>query len=141
MKLFGRSDAVELPVVAADDDHRLVGCIRHRDVIEAYNQELAKRNLSQEVTTAVKLLEQVHKVDFVDGFVLAELPVPASFVGRTLCELNVRARFGVQVLLVKRLVNELEVKQIVPSPDERIRPGDLLVLLGSEADITTLRHL
>ncbi|MBN2333461.1 MAG: chloride channel protein [Deltaproteobacteria bacterium] len=141
MKLFGSFEHDELPVVERLHPDVIVGSIKHKEVIEAYNRQLVKRNLSQEVSSSVKLLDQVQKVDFIDGYVMAEIPVPVSFVGRTIREINIRARFGVQILLVKRVVGELEVRQIVPAADERIREGDQLVVLGSDREIETLRHL
>ncbi len=141
MKLFGMYDYDELPVVDSQNPELVIGSIKHKEVIEAYNREVMKRNLSQEVPSSVKLLERVKKVDFIDGYIMAEIPVPESFVGRTIKEINIASRFGVQILLIKRLAGDLEVKQLVPSADEKIMPGDWLVVLGSDQHIDTLRHV
>ena len=141
MKLFGIYDYDELPVVDSINLDKVIGTIKHKVVIEAYNREVMKRNLSQEVPSSVKLLERVKKVDFIDGYIMAEIPVPRSFVGRTIKEINIASRFGVQILLIKRLAGELEVKQLVPSADETIQAGDTLVVLGSDDNIESLRHV
>jgi len=141
MKLFGMYDYDELPVVDSQNPDRVIGSIKHKEVIEAYNREVMKRNLSREVPSSVKLLERVKKVDFIDGYIMAEIPVPESFVGRTIRELNIASRFGVQILLIKRRAGDLEIKQLVPSADEKIMAGDWLVVLGSDHHIDTLRHV
>ena len=141
MKLFGMYDYDELPVVDSQNPDRVIGSIKHKEVIEAYNREVMKRNLSREVPSSVKLLERVKKVDFIDGYIMAEIPVPESFVGRTIREINIASRFGVQILLIKRRAGDLEIKQLVPSADEKIMAGDWLVVLGSDQHIDTLRHV
>jgi CIC family chloride channel protein len=141
MKLFGMYDYDELPVVDSQNPDRVIGSIKHKEVIEAYNREVMKRNLSREVPSSVKLLERVKKVDFIDGYIMAEIRVPESFVGRTIREINIASRFGVQILLIKRRAGDLEIKQLVPSADEKIMAGDWLVVLGSDQHIDTLRHV
>ena len=67
---------------------------------------------------------------------VAELIAPAFLTGKTLGELNVRRRYGITVLLIKngdRLV-------ISPDPDDRIEEGDVLVVVGREAEIQRLRQ-
>lgn len=140
MKLFGIYDYDELPVMDSSNPDIVVGTIKHKEVIEAYNREVMKRNLSQEIPSSVKLLERIKKVDFIDGYIMAEIPVPASFIGRTIKDINIGSRFGVQILLIKRPSSELEVKQLVPCADEEIMPGDWLIVLGSDANIDSLRH-
>jgi len=141
MKLFGMYDYDELPVVDSNNPDMVIGAIKHKEVIEAYNREVMKRNLSQEIPSSVKLLERIKKVDFIDGYIMAEIPVPESFIDRTIKDINIGSRFGVQILLIKRPSSELEVKQLVPSADEKIMSGDWLVVLGSDEDIDTLRHV
>jgi len=141
MKLFGMYDYDELPVVDSNNPDMVIGTIKHKEVIEAYNREVMKRNLSQEIPSSVKLLERIKKVDFIDGYIMAEIPVPKSFVGRTIKDINIASRFGVQILLIKRPSGELEVKQLVPSADEEIMPNDWLVVLGSNENIDSLRHV
>jgi CIC family chloride channel protein len=40
---FLKSDYTELPVVAEDDGNRIIGTLRHEDLISAYNQEVLRR--------------------------------------------------------------------------------------------------
>lgn len=58
---------------------------------------------------------------------LAEIEVPAEFVGRTLVELNVRRRHGVTVVAVRR--GETVLANLDAS--ETLRTGDILIVIGS----------
>jgi trk system potassium uptake protein TrkA len=68
---------------------------------------------------------------------LAEIPAPASFFGRTLGSLDVRARFGVSLLLIKRMSgDEQQIIDELPSADYEFQEGDVMLVLGNEDCIT-----
>ncbi len=72
-----------------------------------------------------------------DGFVLAEVSAPGVFVGRTLGDIGLRAAHRVTVVCVKHpgeTFTYAEASTIV-------RPGDLLVLAGSPADVEQVVRL
>ncbi|NIP80705.1 MAG: hypothetical protein GWM90_16385 [Gemmatimonadetes bacterium] len=71
---------------------------------------------------------------------MMEIDVPTAFVGRTLRELDVRRRHGVQVLLVRRERAGTEREEVVPDGETRIRSADRLVLLGREDRIARFRR-
>jgi CPA2 family monovalent cation:H+ antiporter-2 len=74
---------------------------------------------------------------------LGELPIAKDEVrhdawaaGRTLAELDLRARTGALIIATRRGDQNLPS----PPPDTRIEPGDLLFLMGSPADIARARQ-
>lgn len=71
------------------------------------------------------------------GYSLTELRIPRSLVGKTLIESDLRNRFGVTVLLVKRGRN----LTVSPSPDYIFDRDDLLVVIGSDDQVTRLHEL
>jgi trk system potassium uptake protein TrkA len=100
-------------------------------------------------TIAMKLLapEIREKIFLTTGHSLAELEVRKAFVGKTLMELDIRKKFGVNVIAIQRKVtridNDGKVVQSsemndLPGPDDRIEEGDVLVIVGSENDIERL---
>ena len=141
MKLFGTYDLEELPVVDKYDKSRIIGSIYRKNVIDAYNRELVKRNISQEISGSIKLLEKVQSVDFIDDYIVTQLEVPPSFVNKSLKEIDIRARFGVQILILKRKMENDEFNQIVPAPDEKLLVEDILVVMGKNKEIETLKHV
>lgn len=64
-----------------------------------------------------------------------ELPDDASLAGKTLAELNLVARFGVQVCGIQRDKQKI----LVPSSEERIMVGDKLLLLSTRRKIQEFR--
>lgn len=62
---------------------------------------------------------------------IAEVEAPEAFAGRTLAELELRTRFGVSVLSIRRG----ETTDANPAPDAPVESGDVLVLLGHEEAI------
>jgi CPA2 family monovalent cation:H+ antiporter-2 len=57
-------------------------------------------------------------------------------VGRSLAEIDLRARTGASVLAIRRG----ERYMTSPAAEERIAEGDILYLLGDESDIALARH-
>lgn len=68
-----------------------------------------------------------------------EVAPPESFVGRTLAELSLRKRFGVQVLAIREALTQ-EVR-VNPDSDFRIKESDALLVLGRNQDLARLREL
>ncbi|HQW88155.1 MAG TPA: TrkA C-terminal domain-containing protein, partial [Flavobacteriales bacterium] len=64
---------------------------------------------------------------------LAEVQVPltAAAVGRTLHELSLRERHGVNIALIERGERTIQV----PGREERLMPGDNLVLIGTDEQL------
>ena len=60
--------------------------------------------------------------------------VPADFVGRTLGELDLGGRFQLTPVALRR-GDRLTVQ---PSDDERVEPGDVFILVGSDEGLARL---
>lgn len=68
---------------------------------------------------------------------LMEITVPHALEGLTLAEADLRARYQVNVVAVKRGDNVL----VPPDPGEKIQPQDVLVVIGTSAGIARLEAL
>ncbi|WP_207420385.1 cation:proton antiporter [Desertivirga brevis] len=70
---------------------------------------------------------------------LATMQVSAnsSFIGRTLIELAIREKYGVNVAMIER------GKRVITTPgkDERLFPYDKLTVIGTDEELATLKHL
>lgn len=58
-----------------------------------------------------------------------EMHAPAKFEGKTLIDLNLRERYGMNVLAIKRDGEP----HVSPPPTEAIREGDILLVLGNRS--------
>ncbi len=86
-----------------------------------------------------KSLEDINLLDVIPlapGVSIVEFGAPRSFLGKTLKDLNLRNRFGIQIVVIKELVPENLV--IVPRPDHRIKDSDILVGIGKDEDFDRL---
>ncbi len=68
---------------------------------------------------------------------ITELRTPASFVGRSLRQVDLRGRFAITLLAIKRQEEFL----ISPSADVIMQEEDLLVVIGSNANLDRLTRI
>jgi len=81
---------------------------------------------------------------------ILEVRAPKSFIGRSLKEIDVRAKHGVDIIAIKRKLpcltdtGESDFKEeilITPGAEEEVADGDILVVLGDNKNIDKLRKL
>jgi trk system potassium uptake protein TrkA len=77
------------------------------------------------------------RLEFDDGSTLAELDVPQAFVGKTLIDLGVRARYSVTVVGVRHKTGPLAS----PKPDDPFRDGDMMLILGKRDAVERVGNL
>jgi trk system potassium uptake protein TrkA len=84
-------------------------------------------------------------VPLAEGYSLIELHAPQAFFDKTLAGLNLRVKYQVNLVAIKRTRqvaiggrNVTEEVLSVPTPDEVIREGDTLVLVGSNDALNRL---
>jgi CIC family chloride channel protein len=140
MKLFGQYGSDEIPIVDSKDENKIIGSVRYRDIISAYNRELIKKDMLQELGSSIKLLEKTQTLSFLPGHSMAEIPVPLSFVDKSIKQLNVRLKYGVNIVMIKRRGEDGSETEIVPHPEEVIHMGDVLIAMGKTKDLEMLRN-
>jgi chloride channel protein, CIC family len=138
MKIFSESRIDELAVVDAHDKSRLIGCVRERDVIEASNREQLRRDLTGGFQTSLTAAGTGMTVDLGDGHLLRELLAPIHLTNRTLRELTLRERTGVQILLVRSREVDGTTRLRVPHGDDVLREGDTLIVAGPRDALAAL---
>ncbi len=112
----------------------------HRRVLEKLG---ADRVLIPEYEQAFRLarsLSAPNVLDYIelsDEYGIVEVPVPASWAGKNLRELNVRAKLGVNILAFRR-GNKMNVS---PAADFAIEAGDVAVVLGDSQALKKVQKL
>ena len=128
----------EVPVL---EDGRLTGVVRPKDVIERYNAEVFKRDMVPGMVSALETASGSTAMPTLDHAVVATVPVSAHFVGRTIRDLQVRTRFGVSVLLVRRTMDDGREQVVtVPEPDYTFQHGDVMLVLGPREQLGRLKR-
>ena len=90
----------------------------------------------------------IEQIDLSPDYSIMETVVPREFIGSSLTQLGVRAKYGITIIAIRRkepVVTEegkSEVKEsvnILPEADYVIREDDVLIIIGSNKDIEKLK--
>jgi trk system potassium uptake protein TrkA len=88
----------------------------------------------------------MERIELAEGASLVQLESPASFHDQTLAELDLRKNYRVNVVAIRRTVEETENDQTttrqfmisVPAGDTAIKKNDVLILIGTDEAIENL---
>jgi CIC family chloride channel protein len=141
MQLLDRANVDELAVIDPAEPRRLQGSLHKRDVIHAWNQEVMRRDLAGGIASSVATASRGHEVELGDDFVVRDVAAPHSLAGRTLGALDLRARTGAMVLLIRRPSAGRGAVVRVPAPGDRIEDGDVLIAAGTREALERLERL
>lgn len=119
---------------AGSRDHaRLLELIGVHEIVFP-EQEAAKR--------LARRLASANILDFVplgESYSIHELAPPEDFIGRSLAELKLRNRFGIQILGIRSaLTDEIDIN---PAPNYRLTDSDVLIALGKNDELDRLKRL
>jgi CIC family chloride channel protein len=139
MHLFGRTHHDELPVCDGAKSRRVIGVISKKAVIDAYNLRTFQEDLSGQVGSIVSAVSEGRVVEVISGMHMGELLVPPHFEGQSLKQLDLRRRYGLEVVLIHRFsAGAADKHGVFPSPDIRLESGDRVVVMGEKSAIETL---
>ena len=117
---------------ASDETHRQVLIKLGADKVVIPEQEQANR--------LAKNLTRPYVLDYIElsnEYGIIEIPAPGSWQGKSLKELNVRAKLGVNIIAVK---DEGKIN-VSPAADYRIKENDVMVVLGETAALDAVERL
>lgn len=101
----------------------------------------ADRVIIPERETGIKLAQAITSssiLDFIelsDNCGIAELPVPASWQGKSLRTLDVRAKYGVNIIALR----ENDSVNVAPDANVPLHSGQVLVVLGENEKLARLK--
>jgi len=78
----------------------------------------------------------IDHIELSSDYSLLEMSPPKEFVGKSLKELDVRAKYGINVIAIKHEKGDID---IAPSAEHVIKEGDLLVVIGKNKDIEKVK--
>ena len=112
----------------------------HRRVLEKLGVD---RVIIPEQENAVRLARSLNSHNVLDYIELSEeygileIPAPRGWQGKTLKELNIRAKLGVNIIAVE----SGGITNVSPAADYKILPGDVLVVLGDNYSLEAVQKL
>ncbi len=115
----------EIPVVEHAHGGRFLGLVSRRNVSQAFNR----------VTVSLSAQETGDRgIFWATGYRVSRLQVPAGAMGKTLRQLDPRARYSVSVLRDQD-GGDADTGFAPLGPDRALKPGDLIVAAGRPADL------
>ena len=92
-----------------------------------------EREMAIRVAHSLVMPNVIDYIELSSDFSIVEVPAPPDFVGKSLRDIGLRARFGLTTIAIKHLKKDGTVAStnIAPGPDDVIQEGDVLSLLGS----------
>ncbi len=130
-----------LPVVADNNSRKIIGVIWRKDIQDAYDREIERRELTSNLASLITMKEEEPMVHFMEGYSIIEIAPPKSFIGKSIRELNIRRQYGVDVLSVKIKEKKGEKINAIPSPEYIIKADDTLIIAGEIKNINFVRNL
>jgi trk system potassium uptake protein TrkA len=100
-----------------------------------------EQDMGRRVADLLLAPRMVDHLELAEGFAIDEIVPPDAFVGRSIRELDVRSRYGVTIVAIRRIHHQPGDPEFLVNPggDERIRRDDILVVIGATTDLERLR--
>jgi trk system potassium uptake protein TrkA len=119
---------------AQDEDHGKI--LRKVGATEIIYPE---RDMARRVARNLSTPNVLDFIPLADAYDLVQVDPPREFIGKSLKDLNLRARHNVYVIAVKELVPENFV--LLPPAGFVIKDSDIMVMLGRSEDIRKIEEL
>lgn len=101
-----------------------------------------EREMAIRIAHGLVMPDVIDYIELSRDFSIVEMPTPEPFVGKTLKALELRPRYGLTLIAVKRRSgpdpDAPVVTTVSPKADEVIRAGDVLVVLGGNETLDKL---
>ncbi|MDI3547612.1 MAG: trk/ktr system potassium uptake protein [Halanaerobiales bacterium] len=75
-------------------------------------------------------------IEFAPDYSIVEIITSPNMIGKTLAQLELRSKFGVNVMAIKRGKN----LNITPGANDRILEGDVLIVMGKNEDLDKVKQ-
>jgi len=112
----------------------------HRRVLEKLGVDrviIPEQENAQRLARSLNSHNVLDYIELSEEYGILEVPAPKSWIGKTLKELNVRAKLGVNIIAVE----SGETTNVSPAADYKILDGDIMVVLGDNYSLEAVQKL
>jgi len=127
-----------LAVVESEESNKLIGMVWRKDIQAEYDKEVERRDISSSLASKISMKGEETSVHFLEGYMVAEIKPPGLFVGHSIRELNIRAKYGVDILSIKTKKGSVKA---IPDPNHIIEKDEFLVIAGESKNINLIKNL
>ena len=111
----------------------------HAKILEATGAtEVIFPEKDMAIKTALKLNSPniLEYLPLISGIIIQEIAPPNKFISKSLKELDLRNKYGIQIIAIKELVPEKII--FVPKADFVIKDSDILIIIGEEKKLAKI---
>lgn len=124
----------EIIAKAMSEDHGKI-----LNVVGASEIIFPEKDMAERLANRLERSSILDYFEIAEGYSIIEWAPPASFVNKTLADLDLTNQYNVQVIMIKELVPERIT--VVPKASQLIKDSDILVLLGKDEDLERLQRM
>lgn len=109
-----------------------------------------EREMGEELAQTLVSPNVLEQVELSPDHSVMEIIAPGIFVGKTIRDLQIRTKYGVNIITIKKKIPHLtktgeteftETINTAPKADDKIEKGDHLVVIGKDENLTKLKKL
>lgn len=105
-----------------------------------------ERDMGSRLASSLLAPKIVDHINLSDTYSILEMVPPQNFIGKSLREIDVRAKYGLNVIGIKRPASLKGKKKaeddinISPKADDVVGKGDVLIIIGSNKNIEKMKE-
>ncbi|QDR80887.1 potassium channel family protein [Sporomusa termitida] len=96
-----------------------------------------ERDMGQRVAHNLVSTNVLEYIELSPDLSIVEITAPKTLIGQSLAQANLRAKYEVNVVAIKRGAELI----VPPQPDENIKPGDIIIFVGQTKGIQKLEEM
>ena len=124
----------QILVKAIDENHaKILRKVGATDII------FPEKDMGMKVAKTLVSPNILDFLEMTEDYEISQIGPPAGFIGKTLMDLELPSRYGLQIIAVRELIPE----NFIPAPraDFVIKDSDILYILGRKKDIEKIRAM
>jgi trk/ktr system potassium uptake protein len=119
-------------VKAPNEDHkRILQKVGATEVI------IPEREMAGKVARSLISPNVIDYIPVSEDYNISEIAPPASFIGKSIAELNLRNRYHIEVIAIRDVLSDKIT--LIPQASSVIKDSDILVIIGKEPDIKKIK--
>ncbi|PKN71666.1 MAG: potassium transporter TrkA [Deltaproteobacteria bacterium HGW-Deltaproteobacteria-12] len=119
-------------VKAPNEEHKLI-----LEKVGATDVIIPEMDVAKKIAKSLISPNVLDYIPLSEDYIISEIAPPNSFLGKTIRELGLRAKYHIEVIAVRDVISDSV--QMVPQADFVIKDGEVLVVIGKEVDIRKIK--
>ena len=119
-------------VKAPNEEHKMI-----LEKVGATDVIIPEMDVAKKVAKSLISPNVMDYIPLSEDYMILEMAPPNSFLGKTIAELQLRSKYNIEVIAVRDVISDKV--HMVPQADFIIKDGEVLVVIGKEADIRKIK--